>query len=708
MSKSEALELLKTGKPKEAAALIETWLRDHDSDAGSWFLLGACRHAGNELVAAADAFNRCLQCEPTHIEAHLARLTVLRAAGDVRGALVAGQKALKLLSNQPRLRYATALCLEELGRDDEALAQYDLALRAAPDFADAYHNRGLLLAKMGRLGEAEENQRRYLEAAPRSTRAISGLVDILIAQQHLEEAMRALSTLQTRASDASVLVRRGVILACQRDFSQSRIALDEARERDARGVLQYLQRLAPGADPDAMLSPRNIYLGHCWRALGQCDWKDWDAFVGEFRQVAADPGIVIEPAVAFMSRLLPLSGIERLAVCRQVARRIEASNPPYPQVGIHHRPRIRIGVLSPDFREHLNAYALRPFFELLDRARFEVYAYSLSQDDDSAIRAQIRSAADRFRDLNDLTDTDAAAVIRRDDADILVDAGGYTTGARFGITARRPARLQVNYLGFSCSLGSQRVDYAIVDRIVGGDKAEWAEARVLLPDTHFLYDFRGPDPDAPVVRRDYGLPEHAMVYCAFHQAEKIAPDIFGSWMDILAQVPDSVLWLRALSEHAARNLRAYTAQHGIDPDRLVFAPFEASQDPRYLARHRLGDLMLDSPHHNAMTTACDALRMGLPLLTVPGDAMAARASESLLRATGMPQLVVANREEYVRSAVSFGKDAAALRDLRDQLIRNRATAPLFDTAARVRALEAAFLKMCERLARGEPPDTLEV
>jgi len=457
-----------------------------------------------------------------------------------------------------------------------------------------------------------------------------------------------------------------------------------------------------------MLSPQNIYLGYCWKALGRCDWKDWPAFISEMQRAANDPGVVLEPAVGFMSRLLPLTGAERLAICRQVARRIEARHPPLPKPAPARGTRIRIGVLSPDFREHLNAYLLRPFFELLDRSRFEAFAYSLSRDDGSAIRSHVRVAADRFRDLNGLSDREAALAIRGDDVDILLDVGGFTSGARFAVAAQRPARVQVNYLGFSCSLGSSRIDYAIVDRVAGPDQAEWAEARVLLPDTHFLYDFRTVEPDIPVARPEYGLPEHAVVYCAFHQAEKIAPDIFSRWMQILAQVPEAVLWFRALSHEGQRNLRDHAAKSGIDPGRLVFAPFEPRHDPRYLARHKLGDLMLDTPHHNAMTSACDALRMGLPLLAARGDSLASRASESLLRAAGFPGLISANFDDYVRTAVSLGRNSSKLRDLSTQLKRNRGTAPLFDTAARVGALEAAFLEMHGRLARGEPPSTIAI
>lgn len=704
-----AIELLQAGRPQEAIRILETSLEAQPADAGGWFLLGACQHALKNLSAAAGAFSRSLSLDPSNPQVHLAFVSTLREAGDLRGALAAGQHGLRRLPGNAHLLYAIALCLEDGGQWDDALAHYETALDVAPCLEDALHNKGILLARLGRLEEAAAHQRHYVELFPDAVRAHSGLADALLALGRFSEAIEALDVVSRLAPhDVTALVRRGVAFASIRRFDESRQASFRAQSLDADAVSRYLQRVSPGSKPEEMLLPENVFLARAWAALGVCDWSGWNDFVDVMRGVAKGPTIAIEPAVSFMCRLTPLSGAERHAVARHVAARIEAGFPALPIPTSRTRPRVRIGVLSPDFREHLNAYLLRPFFELANRSRFELYAYSLAPDDGSAIRASVAAAADTFRDLQTLGEREAALAIRNDDIDILLDVGGHTTGARFAITAQRPARLQVNYLGFSCSLASRRIDYAITDRAVGSDDTEWSEARAFLPDTHFLYDFRQPTPSTPVSRAEYGLPRHAFVYCAFHRAEKISPDAFDLWMNVLSQVPDSVLWFRALSEKAADALRAHAVLRRIDPVRLYFAPFEPSQDPRYLARQQLGDLMLDALHHNATTTACDALGVGLPVLTLQGSAMAARAGESLLRAAHLPELVASNPGAYVETAVRLARDRAALRSLTDRLVANRSNAPLFDTAARVRALEQAFLVMYERWARGVPASSFDV
>jgi predicted O-linked N-acetylglucosamine transferase (SPINDLY family) len=215
-----------------------------------------------------------------------------------------------------------------------------------------------------------------------------------------------------------------------------------------------------------------------------------------------------------------------------------------------------------------------------------------------------------------------------------------------------------------------------------------------LPHSHFLYDFRLPPPRTGVARQEYGLPDDAFVYCAFHRAEKISPDVFDLWTQILSRVPRSVLWFRALTQTACRNLRAHAQQRGVDPARLVFAPFEPSYDPRYLARHRLGDLMLDALHHNATTSACDALAAGLPLLSLRGSAMASRTGESLLRAAGLPELVAQDKEAYVDLAVKLASDKERLNSYRRTL--EARTGPLFDTVGRVREIETALMQMWQQ------------
>ena len=594
--------------------------------------------------------------------------------------------------------FSRALALEDQGRPADALAVYRELLSQHPKHADARHNFGLLLARLGHLDEAEQSHRAYTASHPQSVRAWNDLADVLLAKGDFEGAVAATGAMPQM--DATALVRRGVGLSCLGRFVEARGAFRQAVSLNEAEVRRFAARIGgPGSDPAAMLSPENIFVGRHFLAQKACDWSGWDARLERVRGIYRDPDAVLEPAAGYMPLLFPFSGEERLRAAAKVAARIEAGNPPLPPPPQRRKgARIRIGVLSPDFREHVNSYLLLPLFELLDRESFELRAYSLLPAGGSLIGNRVRAAADALVELHGTSDADAAARIRADDVDILLDVAGHTTGGRFGIVARRPARVQAAYMGFLGSLGSTRVDFAIVDEVIAPTTAEWAESLIRLPHTFFLYDFRKPPEKTRVTRREYGLPDDAFVYCAFHQDSKITPDTFALWTQVLRAVPRAVLWVGALPEPGPANLKRAAAAQQVDPGRLVFAPFEPRTGGRYFGRQDLGDVLLDALHHNAVTSACDALAAGLPLVTVRGEAPAARAAESMVRAAGLPELVAADRTAFVELAIGLGTQPDSLRRVREKLAANRGSAPLFDTPARVHELESAFRRMMENAA----------
>jgi protein O-GlcNAc transferase len=703
---AEAFNHLRAGRPQAAAALLRAALETQPTDAPGWFLLGACLHALKDLPSATAAFARSLALDPANSEAHLAYVAVLRAAGNNNAALAAAKKAVGHIPNDARLLLAAALCFEDAGDADSAVAHYDAATQIEPTNEDAHFNKALLLARIGRHHQSSELLARLREGNPRSARIKFAYVEGLISLGRFDDALAALG--QSTNSGTLDTVQRGVALAALRRFDESRTQFAVVLSKDAPTVHDYLRRIAPGARPEHMLSPENIYLGYAWTALTNCNWSNWEGFVTEMRRIAIQPGIVVEPAVAFMCQHSPLSGEQRRAISRRIAEEFERRESALPPPPVRIPGPIRIGLLSADFYEDSGFSKALPLLELIDRERFHITAYALGLDVESEGQARVASAAGSFVSLGKLDDDAAALKIRSDDIDILVDLTGHKSGGRFGLVAKRPARLQVSYRGFSSPIASLRVDYAIVDQTVGGDDAEWLEARAFLPHTYYLHDYRREAPNRALSRRDYGLPDDGVVYCAFHKAEKINPDVFAMWMQILNAVRGSVLWLRAPGAEGRARLGDEAVRHHIDPARIVFAPVEPRLAGRYLARQRLGDLMLDTLYHNAIESACDALGEGLPVLTVRGSATASRAGESLVCAAGLPELVANNLENYVDIAVRLGTDGSALSALKQRLVANRRTAPLFDTAGRVRALEAAFRGMYDRMMRGEPPASFDV
>ena len=234
---------------------------------------------------------------------------------------------------------------------------------------------------------------------------------------------------------------------------------------------------------------------------------------------------------------------------------------------------------------------------------------------------------------------------------ILVDLAVYNKQATTGVFALRPAPVQVSYLGFPGTSGADFYDYILTDRVVTPpDQQAWySEKFAYLPDCYHVNDHELVIPDTDPDRTKYGLPQAGFVFCSFNNAYKIEPGIFDAWMRIHDRVPESVLWLLDHGETTCANLQREAERRGIDRERLVFAPKLAKE--AHLARHRHANLFLDTRYYNAHTTGSDALRAGVPIVTLAGQTFASRVAASLLEATGMQELLTTSIDEYSDLAV---------------------------------------------------------
>ena len=306
------------------------------------------------------------------------------------------------------------------------------------------------------------------------------------------------------------------------------------------------------------------------------------------------------------------------------------------------------------------------------------------------------------------SDQQIAELLRQREIDIAVDLNGFTLQCRPNIFARRPAPIQVNYLGYPGTMGAEYYDYVLADRIVIplDQHAAYTEKVVYLPDSYQVNDAKRPRPAAAPSRAQVGLPEQGLVFSSFNNNYKINPEIFDVWMSLLRNVEGSVLWLFEGNPSVPGNLRREAANRGVAAERLVFAPRAGLEE--HLARHRLVDLFLDTLPYNAHTTASDALWMGIPVLTCLGSTFAGRVAASLLTAVGLPELIATSLEEYEALALDIARDPGRLAALKAKLERNRASYPLFDTRQFTSHIEAAYVSMWERYQRGEPPMSFAV
>lgn len=384
-----------------------------------------------------------------------------------------------------------------------------------------------------------------------------------------------------------------------------------------------------------------------------------------------------------------------------IARKVPLPGGPLaPGTGYCHE-RIRIGYLSTDFCRHAMSFLIAELLERHDRTRFEVFGYCASPEDGSDIRERVKAAFDHFTIVRTMTDEDAARRIRGDEIDILIDLNGLTKGARLEILRWKPAPVQITYLGYIGPVPLPELDYILCDAVTIPPEQEAAYHPRPLRIEGCYQANDSTLPTLPAVSRlAEGLPEGAFVFTCVSHHYKLTPGLWASWCRIIAAVPGSVLWLIDDNPESRAALSARWADAGLAPDRLIFAP---RVDPdRYRARLALADLFLDTAPYNAGTIASDALRMGLPLLTLQGQAFSARMASSLLHAVGLPEGIATSAADYEARAIAIATDPDLHGRMKAHLAGGAWARTLGDAPAFARRFEAALLRSLDR----DPTETV--
>jgi protein O-GlcNAc transferase len=678
-------------------------------------------HQGRRLDEAERLYKQIINTQPRCFDAlHL--LGVLKAE---RGLQDEAERLLrKALSVNPRSAEALnnrANVLWSLERFEEALASCDGALAIRPHYAEALNNRGNILHSMARAEDALASYDRALALRPDYANALANRADVLRDLQRFEEALKSCAlALAIRPGFAKALVNRAMTLQDLRRYDEALASYEQALKIDPDNaeayrylgnVLHALRRFdgaiasyrrAFELDP-RQGSARSLYV------LVKRQICDWTTASRDQEELVAALG-------SGAKSILPLAVISTTddpAIQLDAARRyvadikLDRGSALVPRTRVM-PDKIRIGYVSADFRDHTISVSTAQLFELHDRNRFEIYAFSFGADDGSEMRKRMVRAFDKFFDVRLASDLEVAHRMRAQEIDVAVDLNGFTDGCRPAIFAHRPAPIQVNYLGYGGTMGADFIDYIVVDPVLvpPDQQAFFAEKLVHLPECYLPSDTTRPiaEPGAP--RSAYGLPESGFVFACFNNSYKITPPIFDIWMRLLLALPDAVLWLRSDNKWALENLRREAEVRGVGTERLIAVG--RCPLPEHLARFRLANLFLDTLPYTAHSTAVDSLWAGLPVLTCGGRSFAARSAASLLNAIGLPEFVTSTLEDYEALALKLARDPDLLGGLRHRLAKNRASTPLFDTTRLCRHLERAYQEMHGRWLRGEPAGSFAV
>ena len=604
-------------------------------------------HEG-EFESALGLAQQAVGLEPTNADYHLGLSAIYASQQRLTEAVVAYQEALRLNPPIPEWRLVLAAMLIKAGRLDEAVSVYEAGRRTGIPDARAYFDLGETLLERRQLTEAEQAFQQAATMAPESAG-----IQFYLATTYRE---------QDRPSDAEAAARKAISLAP--DMPQGWFALGTVLTRQAKhveAVEHYRQAISllPEYDvaQDALLCTMN-YSEH---------WS---------------PREIYDAHVAW-GRRFP---------------KVEATVPVSPRRGAAQR--IRVGYLSPDFRQHSVSHFIEPVLRYHDRTRFEVFCYQDNSRED-AVTVRLKGWVENWRSLGRISDAELDKALRADRLDILVELSGHTDGHRLAMLARRIAPIQVTYLGYPNTTGLAAIDYRITDAHAdppGESDQLHVEELVRLPETFLCYsppDIGAGSPIPPFRRNGY------VTFGSFNNLPKITPRCVALWANVLSRIPKSKLFVKTygLGDKGLRaRLLEQVSAAGIERDRVrIDGPTRAHRE--HLEAYGEVDIALDTFPYHGTTTTLDALWMGVPVITLAGERHASRVGASILAAMKLTELVARTPDEYASAAAQLASNAATLDDLRRSLRERVSASPLMDGPGFAARLETAYLNMLEESGR---------
>jgi protein O-GlcNAc transferase len=682
----QAIQAFQGGNFDGADLILKKILQNDSNSSKVIFDLGITYAENNKFEEALVVFY-CLQSfqkDDSRIPYNLGFIHSMK--GDLENALLAFDLTLMLKPDDWEALVNKGNILHQLKRFDEAIAHYDKALSLKPDYAEGWSNKGITLNELKRYNETIAHYDKALSLKPDYAEAWSNKGNTLHKLKRYDEAIahfdKALSLMPDFAEA----------------WSNKGSALNELK-RYNETITHYDKALSLKPDIDWVSDD----LLHTKMKI--CSWSGLAESLEDISKKVVANEKVVNP--------FPLLALSDDALLHKKCSEIfaQAKYPFNPVLApILKRPesqKIRIGYFSADFRNHAVSFLTAELFELHDKNRFEIIAFSFGVDDKSLIRLRLSQAFNQFIDVSNMSDSEIAELSRNLQIDIAVDLGGHTQDSRTGIFSYRAAPIQTSYIGYLGTMGAEYYDYLLSDKTIIPDELQkfYSEKIVYLP-SYQVNDRKRFISEKQFTKAELGLPETGFVFCCFNNNYKILPSTFDSWMRILNAVEGSALFLYADNEWAKANLIDEASLRGIDSARLVFGGLIPSEE--YLARYRVCDLFLDTFPYNAGATASDSLRVDLPVLTLAGQSFASRVAASLLNAIGLPELITNTQEEYEALAIELAMNPQKLTDIKLKLARNRLTTPLFDTPLFTKNLEAAYIKMYERYRSDLSPDDISI
>jgi len=624
----DALALHKAGRLKEAEAAYRDILETQPDAADAWHFLGLLEAATGRLETAQKSISKAVSLDGERPTFHYNLGFVFQGLERFNQALSHYRKSLELEPNQPAAHYNAGLVLSRMRRYAEAIEAVEAAITLQPAYAEAWGNLGAAKRSLGDNQGAVEACRKALELNPSQAEvhatlgnAVKEMGDYAGGISHYRKALQLNPNLVTA------------------HFNLGNTLVELGQIEDGRDALEK----AAAIDPTDFYTQNNLLMSRLY-----------DAYETETSLLNAH-----------------LAATTSLPAEQPLSTSYTTSN-----------QRLKVGFVSADFKQHSCAYFLDPLLRSLDRSAVEVHAYSMVGRPDETTE-RLRSLMDGWTDCIPLGDDELTEKIRADGIDVLVDLSGHTSGNRLPVFAKRAAPVQISWLGYPATSGLKTMDARLTDTIadpIGDADRHHSEKLVRLSPCFLVY---GPAENAPAVSELPAAKNGYVTFGSFNNLSKINPAVIEAWSRILKATPNARLMLkgRTMNSPGVRDrLIGQFQANGIDAKRLDLIDW-VPRDQNPLALYGKMDIALDTFPYNGTTTTCEALWMGVPVVTFTGERHAARVGASLLSAVGLTDYIAEDRDAYVDRAIAAAKDLEDLEKRRLALRQQMAASPLCDGVA---------------------------
>jgi len=674
--------------------------------------LGVILQGIGELDSALEHFEDAVKIMPDFSEAYNNLGNVCKELNQLDKAINCFNKAIAINPNFDKAYNNIGNVFKELGQFDNAIKNYEKAISIDPNFAEAHNNLGSLLKLLGRQYDAVVSYQKSLEIKPDAVVHNKLAMTFMLlgeTNQAIKSYQKALSinpdygdahnnlgialNLIDQTEEAIKSYKKALSIKsdyAEPYFNLGNLMLFHGQWDKALFNYEHALNLKPGI---------NLLFGNLLNAKMQlCIWDDFSNDLSELITKINNNESPIDPFT--LSLLIDDAQIQlknsKAHVKSTLSNYFKEKYPKNNSLSKIDREqkhkKIRIGYFSADFREHPVSDLSAEIYELHDRSQFEIYAFSFGPDTLDEMNLRIKEGVDNFYDVRMMSHKDVVMLSRSLEIDIAINLGGFTANSRAEVFAMSVAPVQIGYLGFTGTMGADFMDYIIADRIVipKDKQIYYSEKVAYLPNCYMANRTKIAVSKKILRRKDAGLPSDGFVFCCFNNYCKVNPIVFRSWMTILSKVNGSILWLPEGNNIAMNNLKKEAEKHGIDEDRLFFAPrLNLKED--HLNRLQLADLFIDTFPFNAHTTCSDALRVGLPVLTLIGDSFTSRVASSLLNGVDLPEMITSSKEHYESLAIELATGSEKLKVIKDKLKNNVLTSSLYDAQLITKQLEATYL-----------------